>query len=154
MQKISAGGFTLIEILIVIVIIAIMSSIVALNVGSSSGRTFKTDLFKIANFFELLADEAVYTNSVIACDVENGVHCKSYKNGEWNDLNLNKVASWKWPSNIQILEVRVAGIPLKEGERIRFPANGEMAPISFQVTDGVHKAWIDGDFSGEFKVNY
>ena len=154
MQKSVAKGFTLIEILIVLAIIGVMSAVIALRVGSPSQSIFKSELFKIANLFETLADEAVYTNSVITCEVENGIVCKSYRNGEWNDFNLAKVASWKWPNNIKVLQIIVNGIPLKPGESIRFSANGDTSAMSFYVTDGVSKAWIDSDLTGEFKVHY
>jgi general secretion pathway protein H len=154
MQKIKITGFTLIEILIVLVIIAVMAAIVSLNVGSPGDRIFKSNIFKISNFLETLADEAVYTNSVITCEFKNGISCKTYKNGEWNDLNLAKIVSWKWPSNIKVTEIKIDNAPLKDDERIRFPASGEIEQMSFHLSDGERDAWVDSNLNGEFHVSY
>lgn len=146
-------GFTLIEILIVLVIIAVMSGVVGLNVGSPRARIFKSDLLKISNLLETLADQAVYTNSVITCKIGDDITCKTYKNSEWDDLNLANIVSWKWP-HVQILEIKIDGSRLKDGELIRFPPSGEIEQMSFHVSDGEHDAWIDGNLNGEFKVSY
>lgn len=153
MQKRRVTGFTLIEILIVLVIIAVMSGVVALNVGSPKERIFKSDLLKISNLLATLADQAVYTNSVITCMVGDGIKCKTYKNNEWDDLNLTGIVSWKWP-DVRVLEIRVDGNRLKDNELIRFPPSGEIEQMSFHISDGDHDAWIDGNLNGEFKVSY
>jgi hypothetical protein len=130
-----------------------MSGVVALNVGSPKNRVFKSDLLKIANFLETLADQAVYTNSVITCMVGDGITCKTYKNGEWDNLNLTKIVSWQWP-HVQILEIRVDGTRLKDNEPIRFSPSGDIEQMSFHVSDGEHDAWVDGSLNGEFTVSY
>ena len=150
----SSGGFTLIEILIVLVIIAVMSSIVGLSVSSSGDRVFKNNLFKVSALLEGIADESVYTNGIISCDFSDTITCKSYKNGEWNDFNLNKAATWKWPREIKVISISVNGVALKPGENMRFSPSGDIQSVSFQLTDGIHKGWIDSDNGGEFKVHY
>lgn len=152
--SIGHGGFTLIEILIVLVIIAVMSSIVGLSVGSTGDRMFKNNLFKISSLLEGIADESVYTNGIISCDFSDMISCRSYKNGEWDDFNLNKAATWKWPGEIKVVAIYVNGVALKPGENVRFSPNGDIQSISFQLTDGIHKGWIDSENGGEFKVNY
>jgi type II secretion system protein H len=154
MQQSTQPGFTLIEVLIVLVIIAIMSAVVVLNVNTSNYSGFIAEANKIASTLEIIADEAVYTNSVIACDVKaNGFSCQSYKNGDWQVLNMSKLVSWQWPRGITIETVYLNGNPLKSGDQLRFFANGDLPPMSLQVTDGIHHAWIDGDLSGDFKVS-
>lgn len=154
MQKPQQYGFTLIEIMIVLVIIAIMSGVVVLNVSSSNYAGFTAEGVKIASELEILADEAVYTNSVIVCDVTtDGFTCQSYKNGDWSELNIRKLISWGWPRNIQIISTIINGRPIKDGEKIRFYPSGDIVPMSFQFSDGTHKAWVDGNMDGVFVVN-
>jgi len=147
-------GFTLFEILIVLAIIAIMSGIAVLNVGSSNYSKFLSDANKISNLFELISDQAVYTNSVISCDIATeGLSCQSYKNNEWTDLKLTKIASWQWPQNIKVRQVIINGLPLKEGEKLRFFPNGNNYTLSIEITNGAYHTWIDNDLSDNFKVS-
>ncbi len=148
------NGFTLIEIMIVLVIIAIMSGVAVLSVGSASYSQFQGEAVKISNTLEIIADESVYTNSVITCIVKpDGFICRGYRNGEWRDINLKNLISWSWPKNITIKSSTVNGRPLKDGEKIRFFPSGNIAQYSFQITDGIRNAWVDGNMSGEFQVN-
>lgn len=152
--KPSQAGFTLLEIMVVLVIIAIMSGVAVLQVSSTSSRNFVADAHKISNTFEILADESVYTNSVIVCYVNSdNISCSSYKNGEWNDIDLHKLISWSWPKNVQIKQIYVDGVLLKNDQKIRFFPSGTISPMSFQLTNGVTTTWIDGDMDGNFIVN-
>lgn len=155
MKKYRNQGFTLIEIMIVLVIIAIMSSLAMLGLSSSSYSSYIAQVNKISAALNLLADEAVYTDSVIACNIiENtGFSCQTYKNGEWNNLNVGKVVSWAWPKDISVNLIRVNGVSLKEGEMIRFFPTGELPSMAFRVTNGVYTSWIEGGVNGDFEVN-
>ena len=148
------AGFTLIEILIVLVIIAVMSGIVSLNVGSPGYRIFRSNLLKISNLLGALADEAVYTNTVITCRVSDNIVCRRYKDGEWNDLNIADVVSWKWPAGVRVLETKVDGRTLGEDQSIRFPPSGDIEQMSFHVSNGDYDAWVDGSLDGDFTFNY
>ena len=140
--------------MIVLVVIGIMSGVAVLQIGSSSNGTFIAETRKIATTLEILADEAVYTNSVIACSVAtDSLTCTRYKNGDWQDMDLKQLVAWSWPKGLTIKQVIIDGVPLKDDQKIRFFANGEIQPISLQITDSVHTAWIDGDMDGNFVVN-
>lgn len=140
--------------MIVVVIIAIMAGVVVMNVGNATHGNFKSDVNKIAATFEMIADEAVYTNSVIACRVEEqALSCVKYRNGDWQDVDLKRVVSWGWPDDLKISEIRVNDVPLKDDQMIRFTPNGEVPLISIRITNGVQNAWVDGDMDGRFVIN-
>ena len=147
-------GFTLLEIMIVLVIVGIMSTVLVLNIGASTYTTFMSDAKKIAATLSIISDEAVYTNSVISCKIDtNGFNCRSYKNEQWSALNINKLVSWSWPKNFTVQQVLINGVPIKENETIKFFANGDQQPTSIQVSNGKYTTWVDGDMNGIFQVN-
>ncbi|HMT02858.1 MAG TPA: prepilin-type N-terminal cleavage/methylation domain-containing protein [Burkholderiales bacterium] len=145
------NGFTLLEIIVVLAIISIMSAVILLNISSSTVIGFNSEVAKLASTFEIIADEAIYTDSVIVCNVaSDSISCLSYKNGEWQELNIAKLVSWGWPKNLKILQIKVNGILLKQEEKLRFYANGENSPMSIQISDGTHTTWINSNLSGSF----
>ncbi len=148
------SGFTILEILIVFVIIAIMSSIVVLNVNVPSYSGFMANAHKIAAIMSLINDEAVYTNSVIICKPENNkLSCTSYKNGEFTDLDMRKISSWTWPDEMHIVDILINGVKMKQNENIRFFATGDQVPLSLKITNDKYSTWIDGDLGGNFTIN-
>ncbi len=147
-------GFTLLEILIVLAIIAIMSSVITLNIGASSYLTFMSKAKKIAVTLSVLNEEAIYTDSVIDCTInEANLECEKYKNGQWVDLNLNQIISWKWPNNIKVQSLVINGITVNNTNNIKFLPNDYGDQTSIQITDGEYYTWVDGDIHNNFQVN-
>jgi prepilin-type N-terminal cleavage/methylation domain-containing protein len=147
-------GFTLFEILIVLVIIAIMSGVAVLSVSGANYPRFTSEANKISNLLELISDQAVYTNSVIQCEAATyGITCQAYRSGEWTDLNLSRIVSWQWPNKIRIQRVIVNGMPLKDGQQLQFLPNGGNDAISIQITNGVYSTWIDNDLNDNFRIS-
>ncbi len=147
-------GFSLIEIMVVIFIIGIMATIITVSISAPNYSRFMSESIKLANTFEIVSDEAVYTNSLISCQVNpKGISCDGYRNGEWRNINMTDLVSWGWPKNIEIKQIIVAGIPLKDGQKLEFLSNGDTPLMSIEVSDGVYSAWIDSDLIGKFKVS-
>ncbi len=147
-------GFTLLEIIIVLAIIAIMASVAVLKVSSISQGGFLNKANKIAVFFEVLGDHAVYTNSFLVCEPNPiGLDCKKYKNDEWSDIPLSKITTWTWPEDIRIEQVKINGRIMKQGDKIYFSPDYRANLLSIRITNGKFSAWIDNDLTGNYKVS-
>ncbi len=128
-----------------------MSAVVVLNISAPTYSKFKSNVNKIAVTFNLLVEHAVFTNSVVICIVkQNLLQCKAYKNGDWNDLNINDIVSWNWPEDILIKKVYINDNLIKDDQKIYFMPNGLQTPISFLLSDGNYEMWVDGDINGNF----
>ena len=154
MAIIKRHGFTLIEIIIVLVILSVMSAVVVLSVGAPSYSRFMSGVEKLSGTLAILADEAVYTSSVISCTVTPvSMDCRRYHDGEWSELPIRKLVSWGWPKDLKILKVMVNGVALHDKEPIRFLSTGDNPSLSLQVGDDSFTAWIDSDLTGRYKVS-
>lgn len=148
------AGFTLLEIIIVLAIIAIMASVATLKVSSTSYGGFVNKAHKIAILFEVMGDYAVYTNSVLVCEPNPiGLDCQKYKGGEWSDISLSRISSWQWPQDIKIEQVLINGRPLKQGDKIYFYSEYNALLYSIRITNGVYSTWIDNDLTGNYKIS-
>lgn len=146
-------AFTLIEVMVVIVIIAIMSSVVMLNINSTTYGTFMSYSQKIATTLELLSDQAIYNHSVIICQIlPTGLDCMNFKDNGWEQLKLNNIIAGGWPSTISIKSFNIDGINANFGDKIRFLISGDNQTLSLQVSNGNYDTWIDSDLLGNYKV--
>ena len=147
-------GFTLIEIIVVLVIIGVISAVVVLSVSAPSYSRFMSGVEKLSSTLAIIADEAVYSGSVISCSVTpTSMECKRYHDGDWSELPIRKLVSWGWPKDLKIMAIIVNGIPLRDKEPLRFFSSGDNPKISLQVSDGVYSAWIDSDLTGRYKIS-
>lgn len=147
-------GFTLIEIIIVITIIAIMSAVVVLNVSAPNFSRFKGGAEKFSSTLSILADEAIYSGDVISCNIsQTNMTCSRYHDGEWVDMDLRRVVSWGWPKDFSVIKISVNGVPIKDKQTVQFFPSGDNVSLSLEVTDGVYTAWVDSDMAGRFKVS-
>lgn len=146
-------GFTLIEIMIVLLIIGVMSAVATLSINAPSYSRFLASAEKLTTTFSLLSDQAIYTSSVVSCDLQtNNITCRSYRDGDWSDLDLKQLLSWGWPDDLTVKQILINGEPLKDKQQIKFLPSGDNDSLSVEVSNGEYSSWIDGDFTGQYKV--
>ena len=147
-------GFTLIEIMIVLVIIGVMSAVATISITAQSYSRFLASAEKLNATFSILSDDAIYTSSVIACSLaSDNITCSRYRDGEWDDLDLKKLLSWSWPSGLVVKQVLINGNQIKEKQQIKFLPSGDNDSLSVEVSNGEFSSWIDSDLTGKFKVS-
>lgn len=147
-------GFTLIEIMIVLVIMGVMSAVATISITAPSYSRFLASAEKLTATFSILSDDAIYTSSVIACSLASDhITCSRYRDGEWDDLDLKKLLSWSWPSGLVVKQVLINGNPIKEKQQIKFLPSGDNDSLSVEVSNGEFSSWIDSDLAGRYKVS-
>jgi prepilin-type N-terminal cleavage/methylation domain-containing protein len=150
-------GFTLIEILVVIVIMGIAASIVIFNIGLPSYYKFKSQVDMVSNTLSVISDQAIYTGRTIICKIDsNNIVCKQYVDEEWVDMDFNKIISWKWPpEKIKFKQLTIEGLNYPIGSIIAFVPSGDNAKMSLEITseDGKFTSWIDSDLLGRYNIS-
>ena len=80
-------GFTLLELLVVMVIAGIMLGVVSFNALPNSRQRLETDAKRLALLFQLARDEALLRNLPVAFDVDQyGYHFLAREDRVWSPL--------------------------------------------------------------------
>lgn len=149
-----ANGFTLIEVMIVLVIIGVMSAVASISINAPSYSRFLASAEKLTATFSILSDDAIYTSSVVACSLGvDDIKCSRYRDGEWSDLDLKQLLSWNWPSGFVVKKILINGNPIRDKQQIKFLPNGDNDSLSVEVSNGEFTSWIDSDLTGKYKVS-
>jgi general secretion pathway protein H len=138
-------GFTLIEVLIVILIISIVTSVSLLTLNRNENRDIETFANELTQMVSLAEEQAMLEPKVLGISFEgNDVQFhslftdKESKKQIWQPFNDRILGTYTIPSNVQ-LSLQVAGneIKLKDDERkvppIVISTNGGMTPFILYV---------------------
>ncbi len=147
-------GFTLIEMMVVLFIIGIMSTVTVMSINAPNFTRFLSKVEQISQSLAMLSDEAVYSGSLIACHLNaSSLSCTRYRDGEWTDLDLRRVVSLNWPEGLVVKRALVNDLPLQQKQTINFDPSGDNDVIAIEVSDGVYSVWIYGDLTGKYEVS-
>lgn len=150
-------GFTLIEILVVIVIMGIAASVILFSVSLPSYYKFKSQVDTVANTLSMISDQSIYTGHTIVCKVtDKTIGCKQYIEDDWVELDINRIISWHWPpEKIKFKQIVIEGLSYPIGSVIVFVPSGDNARMSLQIVseDGKFSSWIDSDLLGRYNIS-
>ena len=148
-------GFTLIEIMVVMVILAIMMTLVSVNFSQDNGRVLNDEASRLATLLEHAQNEAMITGKPVAW---------SGTTGKYQFWQLGSDKKWDKPSGdetlrertfpiaIEFAEIKVAGTPIKLGERLIFLAGGLNQPFDITLRYDEKLLTIHGGATGRVSV--
>ncbi|MDX8406668.1 MAG: GspH/FimT family pseudopilin [Mariprofundus sp.] len=112
----SARGFTLIEIVLVIVIMSVMTMMIAPSFFSATGTTVAQQTRRLAQALRLGVDEAVLTGRPIRWSAQAHGYNFASADGEgaWQLLDESPFASYTLPAGMRIVEVQPVDNSLTE----------------------------------------
>ena len=146
-------GFTLLELLVVLVIASILLGVVALNAMPGNGQLLQDDAQRIALLLQAARDEAIVRNRAIAFEVdEQRYRFLIRQNDSWqvltNDALLRERAFRRAPLAVTLTPPTSDRLPL----RIVFGREPVDKPFALRLTLGANSASIQADGIGNFQV--
>ncbi len=148
-------GFTLIEILIVMVIMAIMLALVAANIRPDDKQALREEAKRLALLMEHSRDEALATGHSIGWGVD-GTHYRFYQYAkpDWAPLTNDQVLRERdFSAQIQLndLEINHQKAPLDN--LVVFTPSGMNLPFRVVLDLKGERIGISGDHLGKISLN-
>lgn len=146
-------GFTLLELLVVLVIAGILLGAVALNAMPGNGQLVQDDAQRIALLLQAARDEAIVRNRAIAFEIdEQRYRFLIRQNDSWQTLTqdalLREREFRRTPLGVTLIPATSDRLPL----RIVFGREPVDKPFALRLTLGTHSATIQADGIGNFQV--
>jgi general secretion pathway protein H len=150
----AARGFTLIELMVVMVIIGITLGLVSVNAIPSAGQNLQNEARRIALLLQLARDEAIVRNRLVAFEADEAQYRFLVRNDTgWEPVtgdDLLRERSFKNAPVRLLLEPPGAGA----GERLRITFGREPVdrPFVLSLISGEYRVGIRADGIGHFVV--
>ena len=138
------SGFTLLEILVVMVLLGIVLSVAVLSAGGDASRELELEVRRMAQLIRLAQEEATLNGDELAIRFyPDGYAFERLDDKEWVPLQgSNLFVRRQFDSEVK-LEVRQDGVPVdlkeKDTGRILLQSSGEMTPFELFL------GWYDED---------
>ncbi len=146
-------GFTLLELLVVLVIVGIMLGAVALNAAPGDRQVLQNEAQRIALLLQLARDEAIVRNQPVAFEADDYRYRFLIRRGsQWSalggDEQLRERAYRRAPLTLQLQPSAGGRLPL----RIVFGREPVDKAFALTLSSGGDSATIRADGIGNFRV--
>jgi len=155
----TARGFTLVEVLVVVVIVGITLSPVVVNFGRDDKRVLADEAQRLALLLEHAHDEAVASSNQLswAADAQGYRFAVATGPDSWTPLTTDEIfRPREWTHGVSFGGVRTMQNPTSPvwAPRLDFSPSGFNAPFEMQLALGSRYAQISGDPLGRIVIKY
>ena len=148
-------GFTLIEILVVLVILGVVAAMIGVNFAPDRHQVLETEARRLALLLEQARDEAMSGGASIAFNAgADGYRFQRRQAGEggakqWQDYGPGDVfRPRRLPEEVGVVEFTVNGQPLAKDQALVFSPSGVGLPFALVLAIGNDRVAIAGDGLG------
>lgn len=149
-----AAGFTLIEMLVVLLIAGILISLASLTLTRNPRTDLNEEAHRLALLFESAGDEAQVRSRPIAWTPTNGGFQFDVRSGDgWRTLRDDLLGPRRWEGGVTGVAISYPGAGNDtEASRIVFGTEAVDVPVEVTLYSAVGTATIVGTGSGRFEV--
>lgn len=126
-------GFTLIEVLVVLVILGIAVSLVAVNLSRNPQAVLEDEARRVAALLQHARDEALIVGRSLAWRAGPAGHA--------------------FPPQVTVAQLRIAGVPVPADSPLVFSPSGINLPFDLVLASGERRIAVSGDAAGAIGVN-
>lgn len=149
-------GFTLVEILVVIVVLGVLSTLVAVNFAEDDREKLAQETTRLALLMEYARDEAIVRGTELAWQLNGAAYAFSYRddNEKWISLDDDNIfKARKVASPIQASALKIDHAVVDNNARIIFSPSGLNHPFELQLALKAAQATLTRDVLGRVQTS-
>lgn len=149
------AGFTLIEILVVVVIMGIVVGLISINLMPDDKRTLTMEGQKLSLLLEQAHDEAIVTGKDIAWSAKGDEYRFWQKDdqGQWAEMKGDDLfQARKLAQGVRLADLKINMAKASPDERLVFSSDGLGAPFSMDLGLNDLHVRVTGDGAGKITL--
>jgi general secretion pathway protein H len=155
MNSYRQAGFTLVEILVVLVMIGIIVGLASINLMPDDKRVLTTEAQKLALLFEQARDEAIISGKEIAWSIEEDKTRFWLKDdqGKWIPNSGDELFRERdLAPGVKLAELQINSVKAAMNERLIFSPGGMNMPFKLDLGLNARRVSIKGDNLGKLTL--
>jgi general secretion pathway protein H len=156
LQKSTPAGFTLIEMLVVLMTMGILLGLISVSMAPGERDLLRLEAERLAQVLDLAADEARVSGKSIAWTSEEDGYrfTRRGPSSEWVDIHDNDLLRpRKLAPGILISELRVEAMRVQDARRIEFAPGGAMLAFNIALSMGAEHYSVAASPVGDVRVS-
>jgi general secretion pathway protein H len=151
----ASSGFTLIEILVVLIIIGVALALISVNFARDPRNELRDEAQRLALLFQAARDEAITTGKPVAW-IANGPQYGFFHRDAQNQwkapLTEAPLVVQSFPPAIALADLQVNAAKVPPDTPVIFSASGANAPFRATLDIGGERLVISGDAVGQIAI--